>query len=227
MVAKSLNTDKQLPVNSPSLSRSKITKLVHKKKQTCCSNNYQSWIISASSPIVTNKSFTAFHQNIRGLRNKNKLLESVLPKLSHEIYLTEHHSIEQETETFSIDPCILGTKFCRQSLKYRGTGIFVHESLAFTNIDLQRFCMEQDIEICAVKINLLPTTIYIICIYRSPTGNFVRFIKGIDTTLNQFSKPNTAIIVCGDINIDYLDENCYKRQQLDALLATYNLISTV
>jgi hypothetical protein len=34
------------------------------------------------------------------------------------------------------------------------------------------------------------------------------------------------IIVCGDININYL-ENCNKRQQLDALLATYNLISTV
>jgi len=27
--------------------------------------------------------------------------------------------------------------------------------------------------------------------------------------------------------VEYLDENCYKRQQLDALLATYNLISTV
>jgi exonuclease III len=211
MVAESLNNYNQLPVNSPSLSRSKTTKMVYKKKHTCCSNNYQSRIISASSPIVTNKSFTVFHQNIRGLRNKNnELLESVLPKLSHVICLTEHHSIEQEIGTFSIDHYILGAKFCRQGLKYRGTGIFVHESLAFTNIDLQGFSMEQVIETCAVKINLLPTTIYIICIYRSPTGNSVRFIKGIDTILNQFSKPNTAIIGCGNINIDYLDENCYK-----------------
>ena len=60
-----------------------------------------------------------------------------------------------------------------------------------------------------------------------PTGYSVCFIKGTDTILNQFSKPNVEIIVCGDINIDYLDENCYKWQQLDALLATYNLISTV
>jgi hypothetical protein len=57
--------------------------------------------------------------------------------------------------------------------------------------------MEQEIETCTVKINLLTATIYVICICRSPTGNFVRFI-----------------------------ENCYK-QQLDALLATYNLISSV
>jgi len=82
MVAKSLNIDNQLPANSPSFSRSKITKMVHKKKETCCSHNSQSQINSAPSPTVTNMSFTVFHQNIRRLRNKNnELLESVLPKL--------------------------------------------------------------------------------------------------------------------------------------------------
>ena len=65
----------------------------------------------------------------------------------------------------------------------------------------------------------------VICIYRSPTGNFICFIKGIDISLNQLSKPNIEIIVCGNRNIDYSDENCYK-QQLVALLATYNLFST-
>jgi len=33
-------------------------------------------------------------------------------------------------------------------------------------------------------------------------------------------------MICGDININYL-ENCNKSQQLDALLQTYNLIGTV
>jgi len=33
-------------------------------------------------------------------------------------------------------------------------------------------------------------------------------------------------VICGDININYL-ENCKKRQQFDALLQTYNLIGTV
>ena len=65
------------------------------------------------------------------------------------VCLTEHHSKEQEIETLSIDHCTLGAKFCRQSLKHGGTGIFVHESLAFTNIDLQEFCIEQDIEMCS------------------------------------------------------------------------------
>ena len=52
-------------------------------------------------------------------------------------------------------------------------------------------------------------------------------MKGLDSILNQFSKANSDIIVCGDINVDCLDVNCYKRQQLDALLATFNLVITV
>ena len=122
--------------------------------------------------------------------------------------MLEHNLKEQEIEILSTDHYILGAKFCTQNLKHGGTGIFVHESLAFTNIDLQEFSMEQDIETCAVKINLLTTMIYVTCIYRSPTGNFVCFIKGIDAILNQLSKPNIEIRVCSDINLDHLDENC-------------------
>jgi hypothetical protein len=64
--------------------------------------------------------------------------------------------------------------------------------------------------------------ILVICIYDSPAGNFAHFMKGIGTILNHFRKRNSEIIICGDINGDYLNEKCYKRQQLDALLATYN-----
>jgi hypothetical protein len=52
-------------------------------------------------------------------------------------------------------------------------------------------------------------------------------MKDRDAILNHFRKPNSEIIICGDIYIDYLNKKCYKQQQLDALLVTYNLISTV
>jgi hypothetical protein len=178
MVAESLNIDNQFPANSSSLPKTKRIKMVHKKKQICCSKNSQSHINSISSPIVKNKSFTVFHQNIRGLTNNAKeLLGSVLPKLPHVVCLTQHHCKEREIKTLSIDHYILGAKFCRQGLKHGGRGIFVHESLAFTNIDLHEFCMEQDIKTCAVKINLPTATIYVICIHRLPTGLFCMFHK--------------------------------------------------
>ena len=183
MVAESLNTDSQFPVNSSSLCKSKTIMVVHKKKKVCCSKNSQSRINPVSFPVDTNKSFTVFDQNIRGLRNENnELLGSVLPKLPPVLCLTGHHLKEQEIETLSIDHYILGSKFCRQNLKHRGTGIFIHESLAFTNIDLQEFCIEQDIQTCVVKLYLLTAMMYVICIYRSPTGNFVCFIQGIDNS---------------------------------------------
>jgi hypothetical protein len=64
-------------------------------------------------------------------------------------------------------------------------------------------------------------------VYISPKGNFRQFLKGIDNILNYLSKLNTEIIICGGVNINYLAENCNKRQQLDNLLATYNLISII
>jgi hypothetical protein len=53
------------------------------------------------------------------------------------------------------------------------------------------------------------------------------FINGIDTIWNHLSKSNIQIIIGGDINMNYLADNCSKQQQLGNLLATYNLISTV
>jgi exonuclease III len=53
------------------------------------------------------------------------------------------------------------------------------------------------------------------------------FKKNIDTVLSQHRKPGMEIILCGDINIDYLNEKCHKHQHLDTLLTSYNLISTV
>ena len=227
MVTETINTENQLTVNPSSSPRTKTSKLVQRNKHTHYNNNSRSQD-NTISPITTNEYFTVFHQNIRGARDKtSELLGSILPILPHVVCLSEHHLRDHEIENLSIAHYTLGAKFCRKNLKQGGTGIFVHESLAFTNIDLQESCIEQDIETCAIKINLTATNIYVIAIYRSPTGNFTSFIKGIDTILNQLYRPNIEILICGDINVNYLDDNCNKRRQLDALFTTYNLISTV
>ena len=150
-----------------------------------------------------------------------------MPDIPHIICLTEHHLNKQEIESLFIENYTLGTKYCRSNLKQGGSCIFVHKSLTYSTIKLDKFCKEQDIEISAAKITLLSALIIIICIYRSPNGNFALFLKNIDIVLSQYSKPGSEIILCGDINIDYLNKKCHKRQQLDTLLTTYNLTSTV
>ena len=171
MVVESPKTENQLLINSPTFPKTNTTKTVQKKKQTTYSKTFHSWLNSVSAPIVTKKPFSVFHQNIRGLRNKiNELLDSVLPQLPHVLCLTEHHAKDQEIETLYIDQYTLGAKYCRQGLKHGGTGIFVHDSLEFTNIDLQKFCIEQDIETCAVKVNIQSTVIYIYNMYLQSTN---------------------------------------------------------
>ena len=147
-----------------------------------------------------NNCFTVIHRNIRWARNKtSELIGSMLPILPQVVCLTEHHLKDQVIANLSMAYYTLGAKFCRKNLKQGGTCILVHESLDFNNIDLQKSCIEQDIEACAIKIDLLNTYIYVISIYRSPMGNFANFIKGIDAILNQLYKPNIEIIICVSI----------------------------
>jgi exonuclease III len=177
---------------------------------------------------LNNTPLKVIHQNIRGLRNKSiELLTSVLPDIPQIICITEHHLNEQEIEFLYIEKYTLGAKYCRHNLKQGRSCIFVHESLTYSNTELHKFGKEQDMEISAIKITSLSALIIIICIYRSPNGNFALFFKNIDTILSQHSKPGTEINLCGDINIDYLNEKCHKREQLDTLLTSYNLISIV
>jgi len=84
----------------------------------------------------------------------------------------------------------------------------------------------EDIEVCAVRLKITPIQLIILAIYRSPSGNFTNFFKKLDSILNKWYSNKTGFMICGDININYL-EKCNKRQQLDTLLQTYNLIGTV
>jgi hypothetical protein len=44
--------------------------------------------------------------------------------------------------------------------------------LKFTNIDLQKHHMEQDMQIAAVQLKLNKKNVIIFCVYRAPSENF-------------------------------------------------------
>jgi hypothetical protein len=104
--------------------------------------------------------------------------------------------------------------------------IFIHEDLEFFSVSLDKYCKKKDTEVCAIKLNITPIQLIILAICRSPSGNFTKFLKNLDSVLNTWYSNKTVFVICVDININYL-ENCKKRQQLEVLLQTYNLIGTV
>ena len=96
-------------------------------------------------------SLTIFHQNICCLRGKtDELTSSTLPNCLHILCFSEHHLKEFELDQINVDGYRPGARYCRQVVKRGGVCIFVYKTLNYINIDLGKYCKDQDIEVCAL-----------------------------------------------------------------------------
>ena len=104
-----------------------------------------------------------FHQNIRGLRNKTEeMIMHLSNRVPHVLCFTEHHLKEFEINNTRINQYNLGAYYCRVTRKHGGVGIFIHDTLSYTSIDLSEYCNEQDLEACALKFKISNN---VFCIY--------------------------------------------------------------
>jgi len=65
-----------------------------------------------------------------------------------------------------------------------------------------------------------------LAIYRSPKGDFTKFLKQLDLILQKLYNNKYNITICGEVNVNYLRNN-NRRSQLDAVLHSYNLTGIV
>jgi exonuclease III len=137
----------------------------------------------------------------------------------------EHHLNAMELRHVNLENYTIGAQFCSALYKQGGVVIYTHNSLNSTNIDLTKYCKEKYIETCAVKLNF-NSIVCIMTIYRSPSGNSNYFFQSLDKVLQILYTPVLSIIICGDININYLVDND-QRKKLDNLLLLHNFIGTV
>jgi hypothetical protein len=172
-------------------------------------------------------SLKIFHQNIRGVKGKiNKFMIHIATMLTGIICLTEHHLTDFDIEIMHFPKHKLGATFCRKKLKNGGSCIYIHEDVKFTTINVQKYGKEQDLDIAAVQIRLHGVKVIILSIYRAPTGISDYFLKTLGRILQLHHKNNIEFVICDDINVDYLENN-RKKEQLNNMLKTYNLTSTV
>ena len=71
----------------------------------------------------------------------------------------------------------------------------------------------------------LKSTFFSVCVMavcRAPTGNFNLFLNRLDDIIKTLYTVDLQLIICGDVNIDFLTDNDKKRQ-LGAVLLTYSL----
>lgn len=57
-------------------------------------------------------------------------------------------------------------------------------------------------------------------------GNFYYFLNQLELILNKLYNPSNEIILCGDFNVNYLNDNT-RKDCLNSLLASYNLYSII
>ena len=159
------------------------------------------------------ESLILIHQNIRGISSKineftsTLTLEHINPQIT---CFSEHHMSESNLNSLNISNYNLSTGFCRQTYQKGGACIYVREDICYRSLDLTRYCEEKNHEGCAIQIRSMTNPQIIICMYRSPSGNFYQFLKLLNIMLMSLYQPKTEFIICGDINIDYLSDSFKK-----------------
>jgi hypothetical protein len=91
--------------------------------------------------------------------------------------------------------------------------IYIKKDQCFNKIDISQHCKEQDLEICAIQLETRTSNLVILSLYRAPSGDFKQFLRGLDATLKYLYNTKTEFLICGEINIDHLNENYRKKNK--------------
>jgi exonuclease III len=125
-----------------------------------------------------------------------------------------------------IDKFTCIAQYCRKLLLKGGVCIYVNNNLTSSCLNLEVFCRDKIIEVCGVKFKFQGRDIYLLTVYRSPSGNFNNFINQLENIVHSLYNIKHDLIICGDMNVNYLEESG-RVKQLNALLKTFNLVNVV
>ena len=123
----------------------------------------------------------------------------------------------EELQKISINDYKLAVYFCRSYAK-GGVCTYALKSLKVETINIETHCKDKDLELAAIKLSLNSSLICVITIYRAPSGNFNLFINKLDTILRHLYNPALEFIICGDVNIDYLQNTEKKKSTTKSLI---------
>ena len=106
--------------------------------------------------------------------------------------------------------------------------IYICKKKTFCIKDLncsQDISVEKDFEVSMTE--LVDYGYIIVCVYRSPDGNFFIFEKkNLELMIQKIQSRNKKPPLCGDLNLNFMVNN-KKLQELQNLLESYNMTNTV
>ncbi|XP_046401547.1 uncharacterized protein LOC124167610 [Ischnura elegans] len=110
--------------------------------------------------------------------------------------------------------------------KNGGVLILVKDSICVRNFRFNNPSKELDFECCGTQLLLGDTAISVVCVYRSPSGDYSLFLNLLDNAIPAFMKNAANTIICGDFNVDFSSNSSQVRQLLDSF-RTFNFSQTV
>lgn len=162
--------------------------------------------ISNVSKNSETSNINLMHFNIQGILGKGLDLELLLSIYQVDIIcITEHWLKSCEITSFQLSDYVLINNSCRKDFQHGGVCIFSKEKFKMKPLPY-KICIEKHFEITIATVDVMKSgaKLYIITVYRSPSGNLKIFIDKMYELMYYIYKGNSYYIVCGDMNINFL-----------------------
>ena len=145
--------------------------------------------------------FSILFWNSQSLRNKIPSIESYLNDKNYDcLCITEHWLKHEESSIINLDNYIVKTHFSRLHHQHGGVMSLLNPNILCNSLEnVSSFSVEKICELCAVFIPIVD--VIVITMYRSPNGDFNKFIDTVVNTLNELHGTSKYIILGGDINL--------------------------
>lgn len=166
------------------------------------------------------------HMNVQCIKNKINIIEGILENRKPDyLCITEHWLKQQETDFCCIKGYSIASAFCRQTYKNGGAMILCKETIKYKELqNINKLSQEKHCELAALEGNEPNGKHFVMCIYRSPTGDIKTFIDILSTVLDLITNRIGTITVCGDFNIDFNAKTSNtEKDDIISIFATFNL----
>jgi len=148
------------------------------------------------------------HQNIDSLAKKTNRLHHLLEDLEPDlIIITEHGLKYEELKNTRVPGYSLVGGYSRSTARKGGVAVFVSEALenVTTSIDTPQKPVELICEFHLIKLKIGKQDLYLLGVYRPPSGNLDVALDIIVNTLDPIPTWKTPTIIMGDINVNNLN----------------------